>query len=80
MADEAADRFRALGDRYLTALDLVRDVSMSIAHEMGRVAADGGSLAELSEASGLTVAQIEYIFMVVDVQRHVSARTSRSDW
>ncbi len=70
----AVNHIRALGDRYLDALDTAREVSLQIAREMAYVEAGGRPLSDLSEASGLSVTQIEYLFMAVDVQKHLSVR------
>jgi hypothetical protein len=70
---ETFDRLGVLGDRYRAALDTAREVSLEIEHEMESTGAAGCSLMELSVASGLSVSQIEYILVAVDVQRCISA-------
>jgi hypothetical protein len=66
-------RLRELGTTYRTALDTARSVSLAIEDAVETGQAAGYSLESLSEATGLTVEQIEYILVSVDVQRRQSA-------
>jgi hypothetical protein len=62
------DRLHELGDSYLAALEAAKDVSFKIEHQIEASLAAGHSLSELSEASGLSVSQLEYILVSAAVQ------------
>jgi hypothetical protein len=62
------DRLHELGDSYLAALEAAKDVSFKIEHQIEASLAAGHSLTELSEASGLSVSQLEYILVSAAVQ------------
>jgi hypothetical protein len=66
-------RLRELGDRYLNALETVREVGVEIEREVVAAQAAGQSLSQIGEASGLSVAQLEYILVAADVARHSAA-------
>jgi hypothetical protein len=70
-------RLHDLGDRYSAALAAAKDVSSEIEHEIEAGMAAGHSLPELSEASGLSVSQIEYIRVSVDVQSRLESDRRR---
>ncbi len=71
-SDDAMERLRELGGIYLTALNTARDVSADIAQEVAVANTGGSSLVEISAASGLSVPQIEYILVAVNVQRQLT--------
>ncbi|MCV7226028.1 hypothetical protein [Mycolicibacterium komossense] len=62
------DLLHELGDSYLAALEAAKDVSFKIEHQIEASLAAGHSLADLSEASGLSVGQLEYILVSAAVQ------------
>jgi hypothetical protein len=68
---ENLHRLHDLGDAYLAALDAAKNVSEEIEHLVEVGSAAGHSLNELSEASGLSLSQIEYILVSVDVQHRL---------
>jgi hypothetical protein len=65
---EAFDQLHELGDTYTAALAAVREVSTTINREVETALASGVSLDKLSEVSGLSIAQLEYISVSVDIQ------------
>jgi hypothetical protein len=66
-------RLRELGDRYLDTLETVREVGAEIEQEVVAAQAAGHSLAQIGEASGLSVPQLEYILVAADCQRRLPA-------
>jgi ribosomal protein L13E len=60
---------RELGEAYLGMLASARELSSKIEHQVVAAKAAGYSLGEVSDASGLTVSQIEYVLASVDFQR-----------
>ncbi|CAN5879952.1 hypothetical protein BH09ACT7_BH09ACT7_27720 [soil metagenome] len=69
---DTSGRLRVLSQRYQAALDAARDVSLHIERELRSAVDAGCPLTALSEASGLSVSQLEYILVSVDVQRRLS--------
>jgi hypothetical protein len=65
------NNLRELATRYLDTLATARSLSVDIEQEVVAAQATGRSLAQISEASGLTVAQIEYILVAADCQRRL---------
>lgn len=65
---DTSARLHDLGESYAAVLAAAKDVSFEIRHEIEAGMADGHNFAELSEASGLSVSQIEYILVSVGVQ------------
>ncbi len=68
---ENLHRLHDLGDAYLAAMAAAKHVSAEIEHLVEVGSAAGHSLTELSEACGLSVSQIEYILVSVDVQNRL---------
>ncbi|MET0704819.1 MAG: hypothetical protein ABWY93_34650 [Mycobacterium sp.] len=68
---EMLDRLHELGDSYTATLAAVRDVSVQIDRAVEAGLAAGLSLEQLSEASGLSMSQLEYVLVSVDVQTRV---------
>jgi hypothetical protein len=64
-----SSRLRDLGDAYLDMVVTARGISADIAQAVTAAQAAGQSLAQISDASGLSVSQIEYILVAEDVQR-----------
>ncbi|MCV7225912.1 hypothetical protein [Mycolicibacterium komossense] len=65
----SAERLRELGDVYLGSLARARELSADMEREIVIARDSGRSLEEVSKASGLSVAQIEYVLASVDFQR-----------
>jgi hypothetical protein len=65
------NRLRELSTRYVDTLAAARELSAEIEQEVVAAQAAGRSLPEISEASGLSVAQIEYVLVSVDFQRRL---------
>jgi UDP-glucose 4-epimerase len=76
---ENLHRLHDLGDAYLAALDAAKHVSAEIEHLVEVGSAAGYSLSELSDASGLSVSQIEYILVSVDVQNRLDTDPGLTD-
>jgi hypothetical protein len=69
----SAGTLRELGEAYLGTLDSARELSVKIEQQVVAAQAGGSSLEEVSDASGLSVSQIEYILASVDFQRRLAA-------
>lgn len=65
----SAERLRELGDIYLGYLARTREVSTVMEREIMAARDSGQSLADVAEAAGLSIAQIEYVLVSVDYQR-----------
>jgi hypothetical protein len=66
---ETSGRLRELGDTYLAALDVARDVRLELDQEFKAARAAGHSFPQLSEASGLSIGSIQNILRAVSVER-----------
>lgn len=76
---ETFDRLHELGDSYTAALAALRQVSAQMDREIETAVAAGLSLDKLSEVSGLTVAQLEYISIATAVQNSFDNDVRRSN-
>jgi hypothetical protein len=63
---------RELGEAYLGTLASARELSVKIEQQVVAAKAAGSSLGEVSDDSGLSVSQIEYILASVDFQRRLA--------
>jgi hypothetical protein len=66
---ESGGTLRELSEAYLCTLDSARELSVKIEQQVVAAKAAGSSLGEVSDASGLSVSQIEYILASVDFHR-----------
>jgi hypothetical protein len=62
---------RELGEAYLGTLDAARELCGRIEQQVAAAKAAGTSLGDVSDASGLSVSQIEYILAAVDFHRRL---------
>ncbi|CAN5461910.1 hypothetical protein BH09ACT7_BH09ACT7_31770 [soil metagenome] len=62
-------RLQDLGASYLDALAATRELGGEIERQVVAAQADGQSMAQISEASGLSVSQLEYIVVAAECQR-----------
>ncbi|CAN5503906.1 hypothetical protein BH09ACT8_BH09ACT8_16160 [soil metagenome] len=69
----SAERLRELGDVYLGSLARAREVGTAMEREIVAARDSGRSLAEVAEAAGLSISQIEYVLASVDLQRRAPA-------
>jgi hypothetical protein len=70
---ESGGTLRELSEAYLCTLDIARELSVKIEQQVVAAEAAGSSLGEVSDASGLSVSQIEYILASVDFHRRFAA-------
>ena len=66
---ETVSHLHELGDEYLAAQDVVREVRLELYQELEAAWAAGDSFPQLSEASGLPIATIQNILRTVSVER-----------
>jgi hypothetical protein len=64
---ETSGRLRELGDTYLAALDVARELRLALDQEFKAARAADHSFPQLSEASGLPIATIQSILRAVAV-------------
>jgi hypothetical protein len=69
----ARSRLRELAVSYLDSLDTARNLGAAIEQEVVAAQAAGSTLTQLSEASGLTVSQLEYLLVAAECQRRLPA-------
>jgi len=66
---ETIGRLRELGDTYLAALDVAREIRLELDQEFKVASAAGHSFEQLSEVSGLSIGTIQNILRAVSVEK-----------